>query len=229
MSTPGWASARPQQSLEAPDRQARLADFTALAWRDGSGGSGFDDLAVEGRRSTMAAQSLGSVKVPGPAGERLIGGNGADPSSPRSSKFQRPKLVLKSLHVYLDAGQPLWRPSTEAELKHAIDNGLRGDAASPGSPGGRWCARCAVPNLCCTPRFAFRRTSAAGFIGSTTSTAIKQEEERAVTTYVFTYVIDHQLSGDEIDALFDRVDDVTPERVQARRRTWSWIRSAAMT
>jgi len=37
-----------------------------------------------------------------------------------------------------------------------------------------------------------------------------------VKTYEFTYVIDHRLSDDEIDALFEQVDDVTPELEQAR-------------
>ncbi len=32
----------------------------------------------------------------------------------------------------------------------------------------------------------------------------------------FTFVIDHRLSDDEIDELFDRLDDVTPEREKVR-------------
>ena len=35
-------------------------------------------------------------------------------------------------------------------------------------------------------------------------------------TYEFTFVVDHRLSEDEVDGLFDRADDVTPEREQAR-------------
>lgn len=31
-------------------------------------------------------------------------------------------------------------------------------------------------------------------------------------TYEFTFVVDHPLSEDELDALFDRADDVTPEQ-----------------
>lgn len=35
-------------------------------------------------------------------------------------------------------------------------------------------------------------------------------------THEFTFVVDHRLSDDEIDVLFDRLDDVTPEREHAR-------------
>ena len=34
--------------------------------------------------------------------------------------------------------------------------------------------------------------------------------------YEFTFVVDHRLSEEEIDGLFDRADDVTPEREQGR-------------
>lgn len=35
-------------------------------------------------------------------------------------------------------------------------------------------------------------------------------------TYEFTFVVDHPLTDEEIDALFDRADDVTPEQDQHR-------------
>lgn len=35
-------------------------------------------------------------------------------------------------------------------------------------------------------------------------------------THEFSFVVDHRLRDDEIDKLFDEVDDVTPEREQAR-------------
>gem|GEM_PF-493863 len=38
----------------------------------------------------------------------------------------------------------------------------------------------------------------------------------AMNTYEFTFVVDHRLNEDEVDGLFDRADDVTPEREQAR-------------
>lgn len=34
--------------------------------------------------------------------------------------------------------------------------------------------------------------------------------------YEFTFVVDHRLSEDEVDRLFERADDVTPEREQGR-------------
>jgi len=37
-----------------------------------------------------------------------------------------------------------------------------------------------------------------------------------MSTHEFTFVIDHRVSEQEIDALFDRAEDVTPEREQAR-------------
>ena len=37
-----------------------------------------------------------------------------------------------------------------------------------------------------------------------------------MNTFEFTFVVDHRLSEDEVDGLFDRADDVTPEREQAR-------------
>lgn len=37
-----------------------------------------------------------------------------------------------------------------------------------------------------------------------------------MSTHEFTFVVDHRLSDEEIEALFDRIDDVTPEREQAR-------------
>jgi hypothetical protein len=37
-----------------------------------------------------------------------------------------------------------------------------------------------------------------------------------MSTYEFTFVVDHRLSEDEVDGLFDGADDVTPEREQAR-------------
>ncbi len=35
-------------------------------------------------------------------------------------------------------------------------------------------------------------------------------------TYEFTFVVDHPLTDEEIDALFERADDVTPEQEQHR-------------
>ncbi len=37
-----------------------------------------------------------------------------------------------------------------------------------------------------------------------------------MNVHEFTFVVDHRLSDDEIDVLFDRLDDVTPEREQVR-------------
>jgi hypothetical protein len=37
-----------------------------------------------------------------------------------------------------------------------------------------------------------------------------------MNTYEFTFVVDHRVSEQEIEALFDRAEDVTPEREQAR-------------
>ncbi len=37
-----------------------------------------------------------------------------------------------------------------------------------------------------------------------------------MSTYEFTFVVDHRLTEDEIEVLFDRLDDVTPEREHAR-------------
>lgn len=37
-----------------------------------------------------------------------------------------------------------------------------------------------------------------------------------MNAHEFTFVVDHRLSDDEIDVLFDRLDDVTPEREQVR-------------
>jgi hypothetical protein len=37
-----------------------------------------------------------------------------------------------------------------------------------------------------------------------------------MSTHEFTFVVDHRLSDEETEALFDRVDDVTPEREQDR-------------
>lgn len=37
-----------------------------------------------------------------------------------------------------------------------------------------------------------------------------------MSTYEFTLVVDHRLSEDEVDGLFDGADDVTPEREQGR-------------
>jgi hypothetical protein len=37
-----------------------------------------------------------------------------------------------------------------------------------------------------------------------------------MNTYEFTFVVDHRVTDGEVDALFDRADDVTPEREQAR-------------
>lgn len=36
------------------------------------------------------------------------------------------------------------------------------------------------------------------------------------TAHEFTFVVDHRLSDDELDRLFDSIDDVTPEREHAR-------------
>jgi len=38
----------------------------------------------------------------------------------------------------------------------------------------------------------------------------------AMRTYEFTFVVDHPLTDEEIDALFERADDVTPEQEQHR-------------
>ena len=37
-----------------------------------------------------------------------------------------------------------------------------------------------------------------------------------MSTHEFTFVVDHRVSDQEIEALFDRAEDVTPEREQAR-------------
>lgn len=37
-----------------------------------------------------------------------------------------------------------------------------------------------------------------------------------MNTHEFTFVVDHRLSDDELDILFDSIDDVTPEREQSR-------------
>ena len=37
-----------------------------------------------------------------------------------------------------------------------------------------------------------------------------------MSTHEFTFVVDHRVSEQEIEALFDRAEDVTPEREQAR-------------
>lgn len=37
-----------------------------------------------------------------------------------------------------------------------------------------------------------------------------------MSTYEFTFVVDHRITDDEVDALFDQADDVTPERERAR-------------